>query len=254
MDRTLLCAIIVAFLYWIKQAYVGYTLWAVTSEVFPMALVAGLIYGDVAKAMIVGAAISLMYLGINAPGGQLPADKYMATAIAVPLALQTDMKTGVAVALAVPVAMLGAQLLNLKKVINVALVPIADKYADKGNISGITRTAFIYPMLIGIPLFFVPVFIAVTFGSKVVVPIMNAIPQWLMHGLVVSGGVLPAIGFSLTLMMIGKDKYIPYFVLGFILISVLKVPTIVAAVVAGCIAAAVLILKRDIKKGGVSNG
>lgn len=254
MSQTFLCAVVVAFLYWIKQAYVGYTLWAVTSEVFPMALAAGLIYGDVTKSMIVAAAISLMYLGINAPGGQLPADKYMATAIAVPLALQTNMKTGVAVALAVPLAMMGAQLFNLKKVINVSLVPIAEKHAENGNIKGMTRTAFVYPMLIGIPLFFLPVFVAVMYGSKVVTPILNSIPTWLMHGLVVSGGVLPAIGFSLTLMMIGKDKYIPYFVLGFILISVLKVPTIVAAVIAGCIATAVLVLKREIKKGDVTNG
>jgi D-glucosaminate-specific PTS system IIC component len=194
-----------------------------------------------------------MYLGINAPGGQLPADKYIAGAIAIPLALQTDMKTGVAVALAVPLAMIGAQLLNLKKVITVALVPVAEKQVEAGDSRGLTRTTLIYPMLLGIPLFYLPVFVSVMFGAKVVTPIMNAIPDWLMHGLVVSGGLLPAIGFSLTLMMIGKDKYLPYFILGFILISVLKVPTIVAAVVAACVASVVLVMKQEIKKENTAN-
>lgn len=266
MDKTLLCALVVAFFYWIKQVYFGYTLWELTAEVFPQCLAIGLIYGDVPKAMIIGAGISLMYLGINAPGGQLPADKYIATAIAVPLAMQTNMKAGVAIALAVPLAMIGAQLLNLKKVLQVGLVPIAERQVDNGDISGLTRTALLYPMILGIPLFFLPVFVSVMFGSKVVTPIMNAIPDWLMHGLVISGGLLPAVGFSLTLMMIGKDKYIPYFILGFILVAVLKIPTIVAAVIAGCVATAILVMKQElhkensdtaeksINKGGASNG
>ncbi|UJS08156.1 PTS sugar transporter subunit IIC [Lacticaseibacillus paracasei subsp. paracasei] len=61
-------------------------------------------------------------------------------------------------------------------------------------------------------------------------------------------------------------KYIPYFILGFILVAVLKIPTIVAAVIAGCVATAILVMKQElhkensdtaeksINKGGASNG
>lgn len=246
--QTIICAILLATMYYIKQAYIGYTLWMLTSEVFPMAFVAGVIYGDIPKAMIIGAAINLIYIGALAPGGQLPADKYMATAIAIPIALQTAMKTEVAITLAVPIAMLGAFLFNLKKIINISLVARAEKCAKEGDTKGIWRCATLYPMLICIPLFFVPAFLAILFGQKVVTPILEILPDWLMHGLEVSGGVLPAIGFCLVLLMIGKDKYLPFFVIGFIIVKALGMPTLVAATLAACVAGIIVIFKRENKE------
>lgn len=246
--QTIICAIVLATLYYIKQAYIGYTLWMVTSEVFPMAFVAGLIYGDVPKAMIIGAAINLIYIGAIAPGGQLPADKYMATAIAIPIALQTGMETEVAITLAVPIAMLGAFLFNLKKILNISLVARAEKFAKEGDTKGIWRCATLYPMLISVPLFFLPAFLAILFGQKVVTPVLEILPEWLMHGLEVAGGVLPAIGFCLVLIMIGKNKYLPFFVIGFIVVKSFGLPTLVAATLAACVAGIIVIFKRENKE------
>lgn len=46
--------------------------------------------------------------------------------------------------------------------------------------------------------------------------VLEVIPAWLMHGFEVMGGILPALGFALTIMVIGKKNLIPYFLIGFV--------------------------------------
>ena len=71
--QTLIMAIAMGVLYWIANGYLGYTLWISVGTPFTMGLVAGLIYGDIATGIILAGSIKLIYLGVFAPGGQLPA-------------------------------------------------------------------------------------------------------------------------------------------------------------------------------------
>lgn len=57
-------------------------------------LVAGLVMGDVPKAMIVTAALQMIYMGVFSPGGSMPAEPSIAAAIAVPVALLGNLKPG----------------------------------------------------------------------------------------------------------------------------------------------------------------
>ena len=49
-------------------------------------LVVGIVMGDVAQAMIVTAALQMIYMGVFSPGGSMPAEPSIAAAIAVPIA------------------------------------------------------------------------------------------------------------------------------------------------------------------------
>ena len=40
--------------------------------------------------------------------------------------------------------------------------------------------------------------------------ILKFIPEWLMNGLANAGGMLPALGFALTLVVMGKKQYLPF--------------------------------------------
>lgn len=71
-------------------------------------LIVGLVFGRVAEAMIITAAIQLIYMGVFSPGGQMPSEPAIAAAIAVPVALLGDMKPEAAIAVAVPVGLLGS--------------------------------------------------------------------------------------------------------------------------------------------------
>jgi len=89
--QTLIMAIAMGVLYWIANGYLGYTLWISVGTPFTMGLVAGLIYGDIATGIILAGSIKLIYLGVFAPGGRLPADEGIAAACVIPIALKTGM-------------------------------------------------------------------------------------------------------------------------------------------------------------------
>lgn len=57
-------------------------------------LVVGIVMGDVAQAMIVTAALQMIYMGVFSPGGSMPAEPSIAAAIAVPVALLGNLKPG----------------------------------------------------------------------------------------------------------------------------------------------------------------
>ena len=57
-------------------------------------LVAGLVMGDVPKAMIVTAALQMIYMGVFSPGGSMPAEPSIAAAIAVPVARRFEAGSG----------------------------------------------------------------------------------------------------------------------------------------------------------------
>ena len=116
---------------------------------------------------------------------------------------------------------------------------------EKGNLAGITRCAVIYPPLIEIPLLFLPVFLIVMFGQDAMLAFMNTVPSWVMHGLEVAGGVMPAIGFALIMNMIGKPRLIPYTFIGFIFVRAVGLNTLTTGVLAACIAVLIVMEKRE---------
>ncbi len=132
--------------------------------------------------------------------------------------------------------------------INVIFVHRADACAANGDTAGLTRCAILWPPIIELPLLFLPVFLVVMFGQDAMVAFMNSVPTWVMHGLEVAGGVMPAIGFALIMNMIGKPRMLPYTILGFICVAALGLNNITAGLVAGCVAVLVVMAKREREK------
>lgn len=124
----------------------------------------------------------------------------------------------------------------------------ADKYALEADTKGIERCTILYPMLLGFVLRFPPVFAAIYLGSDAVQKLLDAIPEWLTHGLAVTGGVLPALGFAITIFIIGKNIYIPFFIVGFFLVQYLKINVMAAAIFGTCLALLITFLRREAVK------
>ena len=72
--------------------------------------------------------------------------------------------------------------------------------------------------------------------------IIDVLPQRLIDGLGVAGGIMPAIGFAVLLKIMMKNVYIPYFILGFVAAAWLKLP--VLAIAAAALAMALIDLLR----------
>lgn len=234
---TLFIAILCGLLYFIGTSRIGYGLsqGATDSPIF-FGFIIGLMYGDVVQGLAIGASIQLVYLGLIAPGGNIPADEALAGIIAIPLALQTGMDIKLAVGIAVPFGVLGIFIDQLRRTTNAFWLHKADTYAANGDRSGIFRCATIYPLGVAFILRFVPVFLITYFGADAIQFILDKLPEWIITGLGVAGGILPAMGFALIILSIGKKQLMPYFFIGFFAVAFLGINTIAAAVFGTCIA------------------
>lgn len=241
----LLAAIFAGLWYWVGQSKIGYTFHAIICQPIVMALPIGIIMGDVQQAMIIGANIEMVYLGMVAAGANIPADECLAGVIAIPIALKTGMTPETAVVLAVPFGLLGVFQDQVRRTIQAAFAHRADKYALVGNEKEIERCAILYPLILGFFLRFPLVFIANYFGGDIVQNFLNVIPNWIMHGLSVAGGILPALGFAITVFIIGKRSYIPFFIIGFFAVKYLQVNITAAAIFGTCIALLIVFMKRE---------
>lgn len=247
--QLLIMAIAMGLLYWLARGMIGgyFALFFIASPIF-VGVVAGAIFGDVTKGLIIGGGIAAVFAGIIAPGGNLPTDSALAATTVIPIALATGLSTEQAIAFAVPMGLVGSFLTNLRKLVNVMFVHRADAAAEKGDTAELSRCALIYPPIVELPLLFLPVFVVVFFGQDAMLAFMDAVPDWVMQGLSVAGGVMPAVGFALIMNMIGKPQMIPYTILGFLLVQCLALNNITAGLVAGCVAVLVVFAKREADK------
>lgn len=245
----LVMAIAMGLMYWIGRGMIGgyFAFFFICSPIV-VGVVAGLIYGDLTNGLIIGGGIAAAFAGIIAPGGNLPTDSALAATTVIPIALSTGLSVEQAIAFAVPIGLLGSFVTNSHKMINVIFVHRADACAANGDTAGLTRCAILWPPIIELPLLFLPVFLVVMFGQDAMVAFMNSVPTWVMHGLEVAGGVMPAIGFALIMNMIGKPRMLPYTILGFICVAALGLNNITAGLVAGCVAVLVVMAKREREK------
>ncbi|SUH33961.1 PTS system protein [Salmonella enterica subsp. enterica] len=169
-------------------------------------------------------------------GGNVPSDPALAACISIPIAVKAGMDPNLAIALAIPFGVIGVFLDQLRRTLNAAWVHMADKHAETANMAGIMRCAFLYPALLGLVLRFPVVFAANYFGQDVVESFLKLMPHWLTHSFEIMGGILPALGFAITIMVIGKKSLLPWFIGGFFAVLYLKVDIMAMAIFGTCVA------------------
>lgn len=190
----------------------------------------GLILGDLHQGLVVGATIQMAFMGIVAIGGAIPPDTLMAGVVGTAVAIMTNTGVAGAMAIALPAALFAQQTEILLNTVCISLAHRADAYAAKGDHRGVERMH-----LLGLPLYFleraIPTFLVVYYGVGPVQRMLDAVPAWVTHGLAVSGGLLPAVGFALLLNVILRARQVAFFILGFALMSYLKLPLLAIALI-----------------------
>lgn len=237
-------AILIALLYWISQAKIWYG-FSIMRMPLCIAPFIGLMFGDIPTALQVGATLQMIYIGSIAPGGNPPADEGLASCIAIPIALTAGIDPTVAISLAIPLGLLGVVLENVRKTLNTFFVHMADKYAAEGNVRGLQLSATLYPILLAFPMRFIPVFIACLFGPEAIQAFVNMLPEWVTHGLSVAGNILPALGFAITMIVIGKKQYLTLFVIGFFIVAYTGLSTVGIAIFGACAVLMIMQLQRE---------
>lgn len=71
-------------------------------------------------------------------------------------------------------------------------------------------------LLGNVVLYGLPTFLAVYFGAEYVMPLIAKIPENIIAGLGVGGGMIGAVGFAMLLQSISNKKLWPYFIVGYV--------------------------------------
>jgi PTS system mannose-specific IIC component len=199
-------------------------------------LIIGIILNDVKQGIILGCAIQAMYIGLVTVGGVIPADINFAAYIGIPLALLSHSTVAYAVAISVPLSMLGVLVFNLTKIVNVFWVHLQEKLINDGKLDMAAAIPILGNLFQFIFRFF-PILFACLLGAEVMTGFINMIPKQLSSIITIFGAMLPIIGFTLILKMIVKNNLqFVFFVFGFILFTVFKVSVIAIVVVAAVFA------------------
>lgn len=236
MNNILIISILMGLWYWIARLRLGYTFSSMLLQPVVIGVFVGLITGKMPEAMIIGAQLQLVYLGVTStPGGNVPNDPALAGCIAIPIGVLSGMSPNVAIALAVPFGIIGVFVDQLRRTTNTFWVHRADKYAKEGNIKGIMSCAYVLPTIMGFFIRFPIVFIINYLGAEYAQSILSVIPSWLLHSFEVMGGILPAVGFAITLTVIGKKKLLPFFIIGYFIVQYSGIDIMGVAIFAICI-------------------
>ena len=85
-------AIFMGCYYWFCRLRLGYTLSSALLQPVTIAVFVGLITGEMAQSMMIGAGLQLVYLGVTSTrGGNVPSDPALAGCIAIPLGVAAGM-------------------------------------------------------------------------------------------------------------------------------------------------------------------
>lgn len=231
-DMTVLQSILLGGCYWLSSIYLG----TITESFFrfPLCnvLLVGLILGDVPTAMIIGATIMPAYLAFINAGSVAPADQAAAGIVPATCVIAYGMNPDVAIALAVPVSLLFAQLWTLNKSLYSFWYSFADKCAEKLNFKGITLAHIVFPAVQKIITMWIPMSLILYFGGSWLSNAASVLPATVTAGLGVVSKAMPAIGFAMVMKMIGRSDLMPFFFVGFFFVQYTQVGTMVVAIVA----------------------
>jgi D-glucosaminate PTS system EIIC component len=229
--QALIIAIWVAL---VESRILGYATLTLRFSPLMTGLVVGVATGHVSEAMIITAAIQLIYMGAVAPGGTLPSEPAIAAAVAVPVAILGHLSPQQAVAIAVPVGLLGSYAYQFRFFLNTFATRLMDKYAAETNEKGLFMSIMVIPPIISFCLFIPLMFVALYYGAPVIANFVNAVSGGrVLHVLDVVGGGLAALGIAIIMHVIGKKSLLVFFFLAYFMsvsLASLKITTVTYAI------------------------
>lgn len=203
----------------------------------------GIVLGDPVTGTIIGGTINLMYIGFISAGGALPGDPCLAGVLGTALAITGGLGTEAALAIAVPIGLIGTLIWFGRMTLDSFFAHMADRLAERGN----TRLVWVANVLLPQALLFlmtaVPCFLAAYFGAGYIQGAIDFLGANILGILIVIGGMMPALGIALNLKAIFKGDIKVFFFIGFLLVVYFNLGIIAIGLLALCFAVIYIQLK-----------
>ena len=198
---------------------------------------AGLVMGDITQGIIIGATLELAFVGSFSIGASIPPEIISGSVLGTAFAIGAGKSTAVALTLGIPIASL---VLIVKNLCFLFILPFfvhkADKYASEGNGKGVDRMNIFGGFFsINLPIGLV-VGLSYLFGSEAIKGLLEVIPDFVINGLGIATGLLPAFGFAMLMKIMIKKTNATFFILGFAVAVYMKVPVTGVAIFGACMA------------------
>ncbi|MUK87617.1 PTS N-acetylgalactosamine transporter subunit IIC [Ornithinibacillus sp. L9] len=198
-------------------------------------LVVGIILGDVTTGLIVGGTLELIWMGMVPLAGAQPPNVVIGGVIGTAFGIIIGQDPNVAVGIAIPFAVAVQGLITLFFTIFSPVMHKADQFALEGNYKGIERINYLGLAILFV-FYAVIAFLPIFFGAEQASAYVETVPQWILDGLSIAGGIMPAIGFAMLLKIMMKVEYIMFFIVGFVLAAYLNLPILSIALIGLAIA------------------
>ncbi len=198
----------------------------------------GLILGNVPAAMIAAASLELVFIGAQRVGGSVPPNVVIGGTLGVAAAVTTGQGVEAALAVGLPAALIGSAFEVFTKTLCSFFVHSAEAYVEakpRPNTTGIAMMAHLGNLLYFLTAA-IPVYVALQLGSGAAQAFFNSIPASVLAGLSVTGKILPVVGFAVLLNMLLTRRFLPFFLIGFVLAAYLKLPSLGIALLGGAAA------------------
>jgi len=217
MTMSLVQAVLLGVTYWLAVGNLPFVgLWSLQRPLV-CGLIAGIILGDPVQGAVVGGTINLVYLGFMSAGGSMPADMGLAGVLGTAYAIVGGLDAETALALAVPIGILGTIVWYARMTVDSVFVHMADRFIEKEEYHKIWKANVLYPQIFAFIITVIPCTLAAYFGASYINGFLALLSGKVLTIFQIIGGLMPALGIGITLMYIFKGESIIFFFLGFIL-------------------------------------
>ncbi|HEM2750385.1 TPA: PTS mannose/fructose/sorbose/N-acetylgalactosamine transporter subunit IIC [Streptococcus suis] len=217
--------------------------------------ISGLIMGDMATGLAIGASLQLMVLGVGTFGGASRIDATSGAVLATAFSVSQGIDPELAVStIAVPVAALLVYTDIAGRFSTTFFAHRVDAAIERFDYAGIERNYLLgaIPWALSRAL---PVFLALAFGGSFVEAMVNTIEQykWIAAGLTLAARMLPGLGFAILLHYLPLKRNLHYLAVGFALTAMLTVLYGNVSALGGAVAGIVGTLPEDAGVAFVNN-
>lgn len=229
---TIIQAILCGITYWLAVGNLPFVgLWSLQRPLV-CGMITGLILGDPVQGAVIGGTINLVYLGFMSAGGSMPADMALAGILGTAYAIAGNLDTDTALALAVPIGILGTIVWAGRMTFDSVFVHMADRYIENEQYNKLWRANVLLPQILCFVVTAIPCAFAAYFGASYIEGILAMLSGKVLTIFQIIGGLMPALGIAITLQYIYKGESKVFLFIGFILAVYSGLPLLTLGVIA----------------------
>ena len=229
---TIIQAVLCGVVYWLAVGNLPFVgLWSLQRPLVCGALT-GLILGHPVEGAVIGATINLVYLGFMSAGGSMPADMGLAGVLGTAYAICGGLDADTALAIAVPIGILGTIVWAGRMTFDCAFVHMADRYIENGEYNKIWRANVLFPQIMCFCMTAIPCTLAAYFGANYISNILDLLSGRVLSVFQIIGGLMPCLGIAITLQYIYKGESKIFLFAGFLLAVYSGLPLLTLGIIA----------------------